>query len=341
MIIIMKKDFTKENIQEIVKRINQFGYSERIIEGNEKTIIAAVGHAPQTDKEQVMGTLLQYEGVDNVVSVSSPYKLVSQETHKEKTLIDLKDGVVIGGDEVILMGGPCSVESKEQLLRIAWEVKKSGAKILRGGAFKPRTSPYAFQGLEQEGLKFLKEVSQETGLKIITEVVSVETIEQVAEVADIMQIGARNMQNYPLLKALGQCGRPVMLKRGLSSTIQEWLLAAEYLMYHGNHDVILCERGIRTYEPMTRNTLDLNAVPVVKSLTHLPVCVDPSHGIGIADHIKPMALAGVACGADALIIEVHYDPPRSFSDPHQAIIPETFDDIAKSAKKVALAINRS
>lgn len=340
MIIIMKKDFKEENIQSIVEYINRFGYSERIIKGDEKTVIAAVGRAPQTDKEQVMGTLLQYEGVDNVVSISSPYKLVSRETHKKSTEIDLGDGVIIGGKEVVLMGGPCSVESKEQLLKIAWEVKKSGAKLLRGGAFKPRTSPYAFQGLEQEGLNILKEVSQEVGLKIITEVVSVETIDQVAEVADVLQIGARNMQNYPLLKALGKCKRPVMLKRGLSSTIQEWLLAAEYLMYHGNHNVILCERGIRTYEPMTRNTLDLNAVPLVKSLSHLPVCVDPSHGIGIAKHIQPMAFAGVACGGDALIIEVHYDPPRSFSDPHQAILPEVFDEIAQGTRKIAEAIGR-
>jgi 3-deoxy-7-phosphoheptulonate synthase len=278
-------------------------------------------------------------GVAEALRVSQPFKLVSREVKEEGTVIDV-DGVQVGGRAITVMAGPCSVESRDQILETARAVKTAGASILRGGAWKPRTSPYEFQGLREEGLKLLALAREETGLKIVTEVMSTDTVPVVAEYADILQVGARNMQNYPLLERLGQIRKPVMLKRALSGTIKEWLMAAEYIVSKGNPNVMLCERGIRTFETATRNTLDINAIPVLKSLTHLPVIVDPSHGIGIRKHVAAIARAGVAAGADGIMVEVHPNPEKALSDGHQSLSFPEFDALMREVRVIALAVER-
>ena len=330
MVIIMKPDATTENISEVVKTIEGAGLQAKIMEGAQQKIVGVIG-----DKTKLASVAIEVmDGVENSVAISKSYKLASREFHPQSSVIDI-DGVKIGGEEPVIMAGPCAVESREQILKTAEIVKKGGAKFLRGGAYKPRTSPYSFQGLEVEGLKYLAEARKKTGLKIITEVTTVEGIAPVAEYADIMQIGARNMQNFGLLKEVGKCGKPVMLKRGLSATIDEWLNAAEYIMNAGTTDVILCERGIRTYEIYTRNTLDLSAVAAVKHLSHLPIIVDPSHGTGKWRMIKPMAFAAIAAGADGLMMEVHTNPARALSDGSQSLTPENYFEVMNGVQKLS------
>ena len=330
MVIIMRPEATFENIFEVVKSIEDAGLEAKIMEGAQQKIVGVIG-----DKTKLASVAIgAMDGVENIVSISKSYKLASREFHPQSTVIDI-GGVKIGGDEPVIMAGPCAVESREQILETAEIVKKGGAKFLRGGAYKPRTSPYSFQGLEIEGLKYLAEAREKTGLKVVTEVTTVEGIAPVAEYADIMQIGARNMQNFGLLKEVGKCGKPVMLKRGISATIDEWLNAAEYIINAGTPDVILCERGIRTYETYTRNTLDLSAVAAVKHLSHLPIIVDPSHGTGKWRMIKPMAFAAIAAGADGLIMEVHPNPAKALSDGSQSLTAENYFELMDGVKKLA------
>ncbi len=330
MVIIMSPEATEENIAEVVKTIEGVGLTAKIMEGAQQKIVGVIG-----DKTKLASVAIgALEGVESSVAISKSYKLASREFHPQSSIIDI-GGVKIGGAEPVIMAGPCAVESREQILETAEIVKKGGAQFLRGGAYKPRTSPYSFQGLEVEGLKYLAEAREKTGLKIITEVTTVEGIEPVAEYADIMQIGARNMQNFGLLKEVGKCGKPVMLKRGLSATIDEWLNAAEYIINAGTPDVILCERGIRTYEVYTRNTLDLSAVAAVKHLSHLPIIVDPSHGTGKWRMIKPMAFAAIACGADGLMMEVHPNPAKAMSDGSQSLTAEHYLDLMQGVKKLS------
>ncbi len=321
MVISMRLGATKEQIDHVCRRIEDFGYKVHSIRGDERVVIAAVGVG---DVTHCLDSLEAAPGVESAVRISAPYKFVSREYKKEKSQIKI-DGVEVGGEEFIVIAGPCSVESEKQLLTTAATVAKSGAKLLRGGAFKPRTSPYDFQGMELEGLKLLRRAREETGLSIITEVMSDSDVPLVAEYADVLQIGARNMQNYALLKSLGKAGRPVMLKRGLSSTIKELLLAAEYVTSHGNPDVILCERGIRTFETATRNTFDIGAVPVLAELTHLPVVLDPAHATGKTSLIPALARASVAVGADGLMVEVHPCPEEAFSDGAQSLNFDQFE----------------
>ncbi len=315
MIISMKLHATKQEIDAVCDRIKEFGYKVHSIAGEERCVIGAVGVGDVTACLESLEAMPQ---VETAMRISAPYKFVSREFKRTKSQIKA-NGIEIGGDEFIVMAGPCSVESEKQILETAHSVAKAGAKFLRGGAFKPRTSPYDFQGMELEGLKLLKKAKQETGLGIITEVMSDRDVEMVAEYADILQIGARNMQNFSLLKTLGKAGRPVMLKRGLSSTIKELLMSAEYVVAHGNPDVILCERGIRTFETATRNTCDITAIPVLDELSHLPVVLDPSHATGKRSLVPALARAGVAIGADALIIEVHPQPEKAVSDGAQSL----------------------
>ena len=323
MIISMKRGASREEIDHVCDRIRQFGYKVHSIKGEERVVIGAVGAGDLTRAiEQLEAT----PGVERVVPISQPFKLVSREFQREKTTIRM-NGLEIGGSDFTLMAGPCSVESEEQLLSTAWAVRSAGARILRGGAFKPRTSPYDFQGMERAGLELLRKAKQATGLAIITEVMTDSDVDLVAEYADIFQVGARNVQNFALLKALGQTRKPVMLKRGLSSTLKELLLSAEYIVSKGNPKVILCERGVRTFETYTRNTLDLAAVPALQELSHLPVIVDPSHGTGKRSLIAPMARAAVACGADGLMIEVHPSPENAFSDGPQSLTLEMFQQM--------------
>lgn len=321
MIIVMKAGAAKKDRDEVVRRVKELGYKPHIIHGETRDVIGAVG---DERGKSVLQSIESMHGVENVVPILQPYKLASKEVKKEASIVRVSDDVVIGGDQVIVMAGPCSVESEQQIIESALAVKKAGAHILRGGAFKPRTSPYSFQGLEEEGLKLLAKARDLTGLPFVTEVINPETAELVAEYADIIQIGARNSQNFALLKKVGQLKRPVLLKRGMSMTIQEFLMSAEYIMSEGNQSVILCERGIRTFETATRNTLDLSAIPVLKEKTHLPVIVDPSHGTGHYRYVAPMCYAAVAAGADGLIIEVHPDPERASSDGPQSLKPHKF-----------------
>jgi 3-deoxy-7-phosphoheptulonate synthase len=329
MIISMKVGATKEEINHVCERLADFGYHGHPIFGEERVVIGAVGHGDR--KEQAMESIEVAPGVESVVSISQPFKFVSKEYRPEKSAIKL-NGCAIGGSEFIVFAGPCSVESEEQIVATAESVKRAGAHILRGGAFKPRTSPYDFQGLEAEGLKLLLKAKEKTGLPICTEVMCTEDVNLVAEYSDILQVGARNMQNFNLLKRLGKAGRPVMLKRGLSSTIKEWLLSAEYIVTSGNPNVFLCERGIRTFETYTRNTLDLSAIPVLEELTHLPVIVDPSHGTGKRSLVASMARAAVACGADGLMVEVHPNPERALSDGPQSLRLPQFEQLMADLK---------
>ena len=330
MVIIMNPEATEENISEVVKTIENAGLTAKIMEGAQQKIVGVIG-----DKTKLASVAIgAMAGVDSSVAISKSYKLASREFHPQSSVIDI-GGVKIGGNEPVIMAGPCAVESREQILETAEIVKKGGAQFLRGGAYKPRTSPYSFQGLEVEGLKYLAEARERTGLKIITEVTTVEGIAPVAEYSDVMQIGARNMQNFGLLKEIGKTRKPVMLKRGLSATIDEWLNAAEYIMNEGTTDVILCERGIRTYEVYTRNTLDLSAVAAVKHLSHLPIIVDPSHGTGKWRMIKPMAFAAIACGADGLMMEVHPNPAKALSDGSQSLTAENYLELMDGIKKIS------
>ena len=337
MIIVMKHGAAEEDLDHVVEVIEELGYKAHLIRGVERTVIGAVGDERGKTRLESLRTLA---GVENVVPILKPFKLVSRELKPEDTEIDV-DGITVGGREIQIIAGPCSVESREQILDTADSVREGGAKFLRGGAYKPRTSPYSFQGLEEEGLKLLAEARERTGLKIVTEVMDGHNVELVAEYADIVQVGARNMQNFSLLKRLGKIEKPILLKRGMMSSVQEFLMSAEYIMSEGNYRVILCERGIRTFETSTRSTLDLNAVPVIKQLSHLPVIVDPSHGTGRWDLVLPMAKASIAAGADGLMIEVHPRPEVAFSDGFQSLIPKRYFTLMTEIKPLVAAMGRT
>jgi 3-deoxy-7-phosphoheptulonate synthase len=334
----MKAGAVKKDRDAVLKRIRDLGYKPHIIHGETRDVIGAIG---DERGKAVLQSLESLHGVENVVPILQPYKLASKEVKKEATLIRINDNVVIGGQQLVVMAGPCSVESEKQIIDSAVAVKKAGAQVLRGGAFKPRTSPYSFQGLEEDGLKLLAKARDLTGLPFVTEVINPETAELVAEYADVIQIGARNSQNFALLKKVGQLGKPVLLKRGMSMTIQEFLMSAEYIMSEGNQSVILCERGIRTFETATRNTLDLSAIPVLKGKTHLPVVIDPSHGTGNHHYVAPMCYASVAAGADGLIVEVHPDPENASSDGPQSLKPAKFDSMMEKLKLFAEVAGKS
>ncbi len=335
MIIVLRPDATEEQVDHIVKKLKGIGLQAHISKGTERTIIGAIG-----DEAVLRSLPLEaIPGVENVLPILKPYKLASREFKKENTVIKVGNAE-IGGRRIAVMAGPCAVENKALLFQIADEVKKAGANFVRGGAFKPRTSPYTFQGLGEEGLKYLAEARERTGLPVVTEVMDPRDMEAIVKYADVVQIGARNMQNFRLLKEVGEYRKPVLLKRGISATIKEWLMSAEYIMAGGNHNVILCERGIRTYETATRNTLDLSAVPVLKQLTHLPVVVDPSHAVGKWDLVAPMAKAAVAAGADGLIIEVHTNPEEALSDGEQSLKPGVFKQLMDELRPIARAVGR-
>lgn len=336
MIIVMNQDASKSEINEVVHRVEEMGYQVHLSRGTERTIIGVIGDERKMDSQMVE----QLSGVEKIVPILKPYKLASREFNPESSKIQI-DNVQVGDDEIVVMAGPCSVENPEQLLEAAHASKAAGAKILRGGAYKPRTSPYSFQGLGVEGLKMLYEVKQETGLPIITEVMAVDQVEDVAHYADILQIGARNVQNYNLLQAVGDTRHPVLLKRGFSTTIDELLLAAEYIMSNGNYNVMLCERGIRSFDTKhTRNTLDIMAVPILKQLSHLPVIVDPSHSTGKWELVTAASRAAVAAGADGLLIEVHSHPAEALSDGRQSLKPTTFAEMMPQLQQIANAVGR-
>ncbi|MBI2467159.1 MAG: 3-deoxy-7-phosphoheptulonate synthase [Candidatus Rokubacteria bacterium] len=337
MIIVLKPGTQDADIEDVCRRIEALGLRAHVSRGEQRTIIGAIGDDRFKMRLQALEAL---ECVESMVPILQPFKLASREVHPAATVVQV-DGVLIGGTRLAVMAGPCSVESLEQLQTVAEGVKAGGAHILRGGAFKPRTSPYAFQGLEEEGLQLLAEARKRTGLPIVTEVLGPDKVELVAEYADIVQIGARNAQNFSLLKEVGQCGKPVLLKRGMATTIKEFLLSAEYVLAGGNPNVMLCERGIRTFETSTRFTLDLNAVPVIKKLSHLPVIVDPSHGTGHWEYVGPMAKAGIACGADGLLIEVHHKPAEALSDGPQSLKPDKFARLMAELRVLAQALGRT
>jgi len=335
MIVVMKSASSQSQIDHVVNLVREMGLKEHVIVGTERTVIAVIGNDRLKDKSK----LETVEGVDKVMPVLAPYKMASREVKKDRTTIAIGSGK-IGGNRIGIIAGPCSVEDRSQILETAHAVKEAGAVALRGGAFKPRTSPYAFQGLAEEGLKFLAEAREKTGLAIVTEVMSIEQVPVVAEYADVLQIGARNMQNYNLLNKVGEQSKPVLLKRGLSATLEEFLLAAEYIMARGNHQVMLCERGIRTFEEYVRNTLPLAIVPELHRVSHLPVVVDPSHGTGKSYLVDAMCRAAVAAGADGLIIEVHNDPEHAMTDGAQSLNPKQFAEMMKAIKRVAAAVDR-
>ena len=336
MIIIMQTNATENQINHVIKKIEESGLKAHLSRGAEKTIIGAVGNERVLHIDQ----LKAIDGVENVLPILKPYKLASREFKKENSIIKV-NGVEIGGNKIVVMAGPCAVENEEQILTAAKAVKAAGASVLRASAFKPRTSPYDFQGLGEEGLKLLKKAKQLTGLVTETEVMDIRNVDLVAEYVDILRVGARNMQNFDLLKEVGRRNKPVILKRGMSATIKEFLLAAEYIMSEGNHNVILCERGIRTFETATRNTLDLNAVALLKEETHLPVIVDPSHGTGKWSLVIPLSMAAIAAGADGLIVEVHPNPEMALSDGDQSLKTAKFAELMKEIRLVAKAVGRS
>jgi 3-deoxy-7-phosphoheptulonate synthase len=336
MIVVTEPGATDKQIEEIIRVLNEHGFDVHRSTGIQQTVLGAIGVHPEFDHRQIQ--LLP--GVAEVLRITEQYKLASRAFKREGSVFDI-GGVKIGGNQVVVMAGPCSVESEKQIFTIAKLVAESGAKILRGGAFKPRTSPYTFQGLGEQALKLLRSAADEYKLKIVTEVMDRSQIDLVEKYADILQIGARNMQNYTFLKDLGRASKPVLLKRGLAATIEEWLMSAEYILAGGNHQVILCERGIRTFETATRNTLDIGAIPVVQKKSHLPVIADPSHGIGIRDKVIPMARACVAAGADGIMVEVHNDPDHALSDGAQSLFPEQFSQMMKEVRIIAEAIGRS
>jgi 3-deoxy-7-phosphoheptulonate synthase len=334
----MKSGAAKKDKDEVLKRIRELGYKPHVIHGTTRDVIGAVG---DERGKLVLQSLESMHGVESVVPILQPYKLASKEVKREVSTIQVSDTVAIGGKEIIIMAGPCSVEGEEQIIETAVAVRNAGAHMLRGGAYKPRTSPYSFQGLEEEGLQLLAKAREVSGLPFVTEVVNPETVDLVADYADMLQIGARNAQNFALLKKVGQIRKPVLLKRGMSMTIQEFLMSAEYIMSEGNQAVVLCERGIRTFETATRNTLDLSAIPVLKGKTHLPVIADPSHGTGNYHYVAAMAFAAVAAGADGLMIEVHSDPEHASSDGPQSLKPSKFAQMMQKLKLFAEAAERS
>jgi len=334
----MRPDAGEEEVEQVVARLKKLGFGVHLSRGVERTVIGAIGG--EREKLALASEGIEtLPGVERVQPISKPYKLVSREFRRDPTLVRVGE-VVIGGEEVVVMAGPCAVEGEEQLLRAAEAVARAGARILRGGAYKPRTSPHSFHGLEEEGLRLLARVRERVGLPLVTEVMTPEHVPLVAQYADMLQVGARNMQNFHLLRAVGRTGKPVLLKRGMAATIEEWLLAAEYILSEGNYQVVLCERGIRTFEKETRNTLDLNAVPVAKELTHLPIVVDPSHGTGKWNLVRPMSRAAVAAGADGLLIEVHPNPSEALSDGPQSLRPEEFSRLMGEVVRVARAVGR-
>jgi 3-deoxy-7-phosphoheptulonate synthase len=337
-IIVLKPEATDEEIQNIIKKLEQKGFKTTLSRGAERTIIGVIGDTSKITEEEEE-TFRVMPGVENVMRILKPYKVASKDFKKTPTLIEVK-GHVIGGNKVHVMAGPCSVEGKEMIIDIAKKVKEAGATFLRGGAYKPRTSPYSFQGLGEEGLIYLKEASEKTGLPVVTELMDPRDLDLFVKYVDIIQIGARNMQNFRLLLEVGSVNKPVLLKRGLSATIKEWLMSAEYILSRGNPNVILCERGIRTFETATRNTLDLSAVPVLKQMTHLPVIVDPSHGVGKWDLVPSMAKAAIAAGADGLLIEVHHNPQEALSDGEQSLKPDAFKALMEELKPIAKAVGR-
>lgn len=337
MIIVMRSHAEPKQVEAVVKRVEELGYKVHLSRGEARTIIGIIGadeHLLQSESFEVM------DGVEKTMRVMQPFKLASRDFSEANTVIDV-NGVKIGGDRIVVMAGPCSVESRQMIVETAHQVKEAGATILRGGAFKPRSSPYSFQGLGEEGLRYLAEAREATGLPVITEVMGTDDVELVGEYTDIFQVGARNTQNYSLLKALGKQRKPVFLKRGISGTIQELLMSAEYILAGGNMQVMLCERGIRTYETATRNTFDINAIPVIKDLCHLPVVADPSHGTGDWKLVGRVALAAVAAGADSVMVEVHPDPARAWSDGAQSLTPNRFCELMVQMRQVAQAVGRS
>jgi|UniRef100_A0A7V3YHU1 3-deoxy-7-phosphoheptulonate synthase len=336
MIIVLRSGVTQQEIDEVVRRLKRLGFGVHISQGVERTIIGAIGDERGVNLEEKIGVL---PFVERVIPILTPYKLTSREFREADTVVRVGD-VEIGPGRFVVMAGPCAIESEAQILEVAHRVKEAGAKILRGGAFKPRTSPYSFQGLGEEGLRLLAKAREETGLPFVTEALGIEELPLVAEYADMIQIGARNMQNFRLLEAVGRLRKPVLLKRGMMNTVDELLMSAEYILAQGNYQVVLCERGIRTFEPSTRNTLDLSCVPLVKKKSHLPIIVDPSHGTGRSDLVTPMSLAAMACGADGLIVEVHPNPIEALSDGPQSLTPEQFATLMKELRKLAVIMGR-
>ncbi len=337
MLVVMKHGATPSQVGAVVQTIEELGYRARPMPGRQRTTVGLVGNDGRVDAAR----LDSLDGVLRVIHVSQPYKQVSREWWPDDTVIELMNGVRIGGGEVVVMAGPCAVESEAQILTTARRVRDAGATVLRGGAFKPRTSPYSFQGLGEDGLRLLAGAREETGLAVVTEALDPQGVELVAEYADIIQIGARSMQNYSLLRAAGRAGKPVLLKRGMSATIKELLLAAEYIVFEGEPRVILCERGVRSFDDHARNLLDLTAIVSVKELSHLPIIADPSHGTGARSKVSPMARAAIAAGADGIIVEVHPDPPSAVSDGAQSLTPDQFDRLMREIEPIAQAIGRS
>ena len=333
MIVVMRPTVGENTINFVKSNLEKCGVEVNVSQGGTYCILGLVGDSSKIDPDKI----LTYEGVEKVLKVQDPFKKANRLFKPDDSIINV-NGTLIGGGNLGVMAGPCSVESEEQIVEVARAVKNSGANFLRGGAFKPRTSPYSFQGLELEGLRLLEIAKKETGLNIVTEIMSTDYIDEFVDRVDVIQVGARNMQNFDLLKQLGKTNKPILLKRGIAATIEEWLMSAEYIMAEGNEKVILCERGIRTYEKYTRNTLDLSAIPIVKSLSHLPVVVDPSHATGMNWLVEPLAMAAVACGADGLIIEVHNDPPHALCDGAQSLTPEEFDSVVKKVNRIKSAL---
>ena len=336
MIVAMQESATDEQIQQVVEHLVRMGFSVHRTTGERQTVLAAVGARVDFDTRN----LEVLSGVEHVHRISAPYKLAGRSFRPQGTVVELARGVQIGGDQVVVMAGPCSVESKEQLFTVAEQVARAGARVLRGGAFKPRSSPYSFQGMGEEGLKLLRQAGDHFNMLVISEVMEISQIGLMLPYIDIFQVGARNMQNFNLLRELGKVKKPVLLKRGIAATLEELLLSAEYIMAGGNYDVILCERGIRTFETYTRNTLDVSAIPIIKKLSHLPMTSDPSHGTGLRDKVPPMARASLAAGADALLIEVHHDPDKAFSDGAQSLFPDQFAKLMDELRMIAPAVGR-
>lgn len=335
MVVVMNIGATEAQLERVKEKLAQNGFGIHLSQGVERTIIGAIG----AKRPGIMESIEAMDGVEKVVPIAQPFKLASQEFKKVRSQVNVK-GVVFGGAKLVVIAGPCAVENEDQMFQTAQAVKKAGAAMLRGGAFKPRTSPYAFQGLEEEGLKILRQAGNEAGIPFVTEVVNPRDVELVAEYADMLQIGARNMQNFTLLREVGKAKKPVMLKRGLAATIEEWLMAAEYILSEGNYDVVLCERGIRTYETSTRNTLDLSAIPIVQRLSHLPIITDPSHGTGKRHLVLPLSRAAVAAGTDGLIVEVHPDPESALSDGPQSLNFQMFAEFMEEIKPIVKAMGR-
>jgi 3-deoxy-7-phosphoheptulonate synthase len=337
MVVVMQEGATEEQIQSVINRLMDMGFDIHRSTGVRQTVLGAVGAKVEFDTRDIE----LVAGVEKVLRISAPYKLASRHFRPEGSVVPIGKGVAVGGPQVVVMAGPCSIESAEQIETIAAQVASQGAKVLRGGAFKPRTSPYTFQGLGQKGLELMRRAADQHDLLVVSEVMDQTQISMMLEYVDVLQVGARNMQNYYLLKELGKVAKPVLLKRGISATIEELLLSAEYIMSGGNYNIILCERGIRTFESYTRNTLDISAIPVVKKLSHLPIVVDPSHGTGRRDKVSPMARAAVAAGADGLLIEVHHDPEKALSDGAQSLYPDQFEQLMKELRMIAPAVGRT